>query len=211
MTLSIVEDDARLVVNLKALLSTEDDMEVLSTHHSAEEASAEAPWSRLDVLLVDLDLPEMSGVDLIRRIHPSYPNLSILVYTIHEDRASLLDAIRAGACGYLIKGSAPRDLIAALREIYAGGAPMSAKIARSVLSELRLEEPAAALPEEEQLTVREASILRMLEEGRSYKEIAADLSVSTHTVHTHIKNTYRKLQAHSRSDAIRIGRIRGVL
>jgi two-component system NarL family response regulator len=210
MTLCIVEDDRRLVENLRSLLAAELDVEVLSAHGTAEDAFDDAPWAGTDVLLVDLDLPAMSGIDLIRKIHPLYPNLSILVYTIHEDRASVMDAIRAGACGYLIKGSAPRELIIALREIYAGGAPMSPKIARAVLGELRMDD-VVPLPDDQRLTARETAILKMLEEGFSYKEIAVDQGVSVHTVHTHIKNAYRKLQAHSRSEAIRIGRVRGVL
>jgi DNA-binding NarL/FixJ family response regulator len=211
MNLCIVEDDTRLVANLQALLAGEADIDVISAHASAESACTADPWARTDVLLVDLDLPEMSGIDLIRAAHPANPNMSILVYTVHEDRASVLEAIRAGACGYLIKGSQQQDLLAALHEIYAGGAPMSPKIARSILSELRMEDSAAPLPDDQQLTQRESAILKMLEDGFSYKEIAVAQCISVHTVHTHIKNTYRKLQAHSRSDAIRKGRIRGVL
>ncbi len=211
MNLCIVEDNAPLLASLRMLLDGEADIDVTACHTSAEEALTRANWNQTDVLLADIDLPQMSGIELIRRVHPLNPDMSILVYTVHEDRASVLEAIRAGACGYLIKGSTPRELIAALREIHAGGAPMSPKIARSVLSELRQDEAAPAIPENQRLTQREITIMRLLEDGHPYKEIAAELGVSPHTVHTHIKNIYQKLQAHSRADAIRKGRVRGVL
>ena len=212
MKICIVEDNKHLLANLRNLLDSEADIDVIASHPTAEEALAKTDWLNAEILLVDLDLPNMSGTELIRSVHPQHPNISILVYTVHEDRSSLLDAIRAGACGYLIKGSAPRDLIDALHEIYAGGAPMSPKIARSVLAELRSDLAAAqVVPDDEQLTFREIAIMRLLETGNSYKEIAAELGVSPHTVHTHIKHIYQKLQAHGRADAIRKSRIRGVL
>ena len=211
MNICIVEDNAPLLANLQMLLDGEADIDVIACHTSAEEAFRNVDWKTIDVLLADIDLPHMSGIDLIRGVHPQNPHMSILVYTVHEDRSSVLEAIRAGACGYLIKGSTPHELIAALRQIHAGGAPMSPKIARSVLTELRKDEAEPDIPEDQQLTVREITIMRYLEEGHSYKEIATELGVSPHTVHTHIKNTYQKLQAHSRVEAIRKGRIRGVL
>lgn len=211
MNICIVEDNQLLLDSLIALLNGEGDIRVTASHASAEQALAQTDWAGTDILLADINLPEMSGIELIQRVHPLHPDLSILVYTVHEDRARVLDAIRAGACGYLIKGSSPQELIAALHEIYEGGAPMSPRIARAVLAELRLEEPPPEGQEDGRLTLRETDILKRLECGQSYKEISADLRVSTHTVHTHIKSIYRKLQAHSKAEAIRKGRIRGVL
>ncbi len=211
MNICIVEDNELLLANLIALLDGEGDIRVTASHASAEQALVQTDWAGTDILLADINLPLMSGIELIQKVHPLHPDLSILVYTVHEDRSRVLDAIRAGACGYLIKGSSPRELIDALHEIYEGGAPMSPRIARAVLAELRLEEQPAEGQDDNQLTVRETDILKRLEYGQSYKEISADLGVSTHTVHTHIKSIYRKLQAHSKAEAIRKGRIRGVL
>ena len=210
MNLCIVEDDAPLLNNLLLLLQDKPDVSVTAHHLSAEEASESVDWSRTDVLLIDLDLPQMSGIDLIRQVGPLNPDLSILVYTVHEDRASVLEAIKAGACGYLVKGQSSESLAEAIREIHAGGAPMSPKIARSLLLEMQTAEK-PAIPPEKALTQREISIMRLLESGHSYKTVAAELSVSVHTVNSHIKNIYQKLQAHGRIDAIRKSRIRGEL
>lgn len=211
MKIAIVEDNEPLLASLVALLDGEDDIRVTASHRTAEEAFEQTDWKDTDILLADINLPQMSGIELIQKVHPLYPGLCILVYTVHEDRTRVLEAIRAGACGYLIKGSSPQELIDALHEIYAGGAPMSPRIARAVLAELRMEDEPKDTPDDQVLTLRETDILRRLENGHSYKEISADLNVSTHTVHTHIKSIYRKLQAHSKAEAIRKGRIRGVL
>lgn len=211
MNICIVEDNTRLLASLHLLLDGEANIYVTAHHASAEEAVAAVSWRQIDVLLADLDLPQMSGIELIRQVRPLNPDMNILVYTVHEDRASVLEAIKAGACGYLIKGSTPRELIEALHEIHAGGAPMSPKIARSVLLEMQSNEPALEASREQTLTQREITIMHLLENGFPYKAIAVELGVSPHTVHTHIKHIYNKLQAHSRSDAIRKGRVRGVL
>ncbi len=209
LNLCIVEDNRLLLDLLRAFLSKETDILVTACHASAEEALAYDGWGTVDVLLADLGLPEMSGVSLISTLHSRHPSLSILVYTVHEDSASVIEAIRAGACGYLVKGSPPETLLASIREVFAGGSPMTPKIARYVLSQLQLAtEPP---PDSEALSLREIKILRLLESGASNKQVAADLGVSPHTIHTHIKNIYRKLQAHSRAEAVRKGLVRGLL
>jgi two-component system NarL family response regulator len=212
MNLCVVEDNTFLLENLRALLSGEPDIFLTACYTSAEEAlDGQQNWTDLDILLVDLDLPGLSGIDLIQRVRPLSLNLNILVYTVYEDRTNVIEAIRAGACGYLIKGSSSRDLVEALREIHAGGAPISPRIARYVLSHLQQSEPPDASQKAQELTQREVVILRLLENGHSYKELAVQLGVSSHTVHAHIKNIYQKLQASGRSEAIRIGRVRGLL
>ena len=212
MNICIVEDDLALLENLRLLLDGEHDMTINGVYKNAEEALKSAPWKKTDVLLVDLELPAMSGIDLIRRVHPAHPDIRIFVYTIHEDRPRVLDAIKAGACGYLVKGVRPSQLIEALHEIFEGGAPMSPSIARAVLAELQAQ---ASEPKEpnrgETLSMRERAILRHLERGLAYKEIADHLSIAPSTVHTHIKNIYAKLQARDKLDAIRKGRYRNFI
>ena len=209
MRICIIEDDEPLLDNLRLLLGGEPSMTVIGAFKSAEDALRGAVWKKIDVLLVDIELPEMSGIELIRRLSPFYPHMRIIVYTIHDDRPVVLDAIKAGACGYLLKGVRPSELIAAINEIYDGGAPMSPSIARAVLNELKTQTTVEEHPAP--LTERELTVLRHLQSGLMYKEIASRLSVSTTTVHTHIKHIYDKLHVKSRSDAIRKGKYQNLI
>ena len=213
MNIRIVEDDKTLLNNLTLLINGEPDMSVTGSYLNAELAMKKSNWAQTDILLVDLDLPQMSGIDLIGILHARYPDLRMIVYTIHEDRPVVLEAIKAGACGYLLKGTRPTQLIDALHEIFKGGAPMSPKIARSVLAELQgsATEETPARDEVNKLTHREREVLRLCEEGLLYKEIATSLKVSPHTVHSHIRHIYRKLRAKNQTDAIRKSRSRGLL
>ena len=207
MKLCIVEDNGLLLDNLSLLLRGEPGVDVVGSFRTAEDALAAAPWGSLDVLLADIDLPGMSGVDLIRTVKAAHSGVSCMAYTIYEDRSTVFAAIRAGACGYLLKGASPRELVESLRELYDGGAPMSPKIARKVILDIQsIERPERAV-----LSEREIHILREIEKGRSYKEIAAALHISPHTVHAHIKNIYEKVQAHGRAEAIRKARHMGVI
>lgn len=208
MKICIVEDNKPLLENLRILLEGEPGFSVTGAYSSAEEALKKAPWDMTDILLADIDLPGMSGVELVRRVRAEHPKLQILVYTISEDRDTVFAAIKAGAMGYLLKGCPPRDLIESLKGLYQGGAPMSPKIARRVLSELQA--PGATKPAD-LLSPREKHILSGIAAGHSYKEIGQMLSISPHTVHTHIKNIYEKLQAASRAEALRKARDMGVI
>lgn len=211
MRVCIVEDNGQLLDNLSMLLRGEPGIEVTGGFRSAEDALAQTNWANVDVLLADIDLPGISGVDLIRTVKDQHPSVNSMAYTIYEDRATVFSAIRAGACGYLLKGSSPRELIESLRELHEGGSPMSPSIARKVILTIHgtgLETPA---PDRAGLSEREVLILRQIEKGLSYKEIAQALHISPHTVHTHIKNIYEKVQAHDRADALRRARNLGVL
>jgi len=159
------------------------------------------------VLLTDLDLPAMHGTELIRRAKRSYPDLDILAFTISEDRDTVFAAIKAGASGYLLKGSSPRELIEAIDTLRKGGAPMTPKIARKLIREFQ----DASATEDQLLSRREREIVKAIEQGLSYKEIADLCCISPHTVHTHIKNIYDKLQACDRQTAIIKARKRGLI
>jgi two-component system NarL family response regulator len=208
MKICIVEDNKPLLENLRILLEGEPGFSVTGVYSSAEEALKKAQWDDADILLADIDLPGISGVDMIRRIRSEHEKLQILVYTISEDRNTVFSAIKAGAMGYLLKGCPPRDLVESLRCLYQGGAPMSPKIARKVIGEMQ---SPGSKPEGELLSQREKNILSGIAVGRSYKEIGQTLSISPHTVHTHIKNIYEKLQAASRSEALKKARDLGVI
>ena len=208
MRLCIIEDNVDLLANLRLLLGGEQGITVVGAYGSAEEAMIEAPWDKCDTLLVDIDLPGLSGVDLIREIHPAYPMLQIMVHTISDGRETVFAAIKAGAMGYLLKGCSPRDLIDSLRNLEQGGAPMSPKIARRVILEMQNHKD---LPDQAGLTPREVDVLQGVSQGRTYKEIAMGMGLSAHTVHSYIKQIYEKLQAANRAEAIHKARTLGVI
>jgi DNA-binding NarL/FixJ family response regulator len=149
----------------------------------------------------------MSGVELIRRVKRAYPDMDIMAFTIFEDRDTVFAAIKAGASGYILKGSSPRELLEALTSLSQGGAPMSPKIARKVIREFQPAGDEQVSP----LSHRELEILKSIEQGLSYKEIADRRCISPHTVHTHIKNIYEKLQVKDRPNAILKARKKGII
>ncbi|MEN7972670.1 MAG: response regulator transcription factor [Verrucomicrobiota bacterium] len=205
MKIIIVEDNTMTKNNLKILLQGESDIEWVETFGSAEQAQKRASWEKADILLSDIDLPGISGVDLIGWTRLNHQDVSCMAYTIHENRDTVFSAIKAGACGYLLKSSSPRELIESLHELYNGGAPMTSKIARKVILDLQQRDTDES-ETENLLTKREQEILRLIEKGFSYKEVAADLYISPHTVHTHIKKIYEKVQAGNRDQVVRKAR-----
>lgn len=207
MRIVIVEDNLILLENLKLLLGGERGMTVAGAFDCTEEALPAIGECAPDVLLTDLGLPGQSGVELIRAVRSRFPDMDIMAHTVFEDRDTILNAIKAGANGYILKGSTPRELIEALHNLHEGGAPMSPKIARAVLREFRVEDQ----EEEFVLSAREKDILTGLENGLSYKEFAERYHISPHTVHTHVKKIYRKLQAKDRAEAILKARKKGIL
>jgi DNA-binding NarL/FixJ family response regulator len=151
-----------------------------------------------DVILMDIGLPGMSGIEGVKAIKPLFPEIEILMLTIYEDDDKVFQSLYAGASGYLLKKTPPAKILEAIEEIHAGGAPMSARIARRVLDVFHKKTPA---DEADQLSPREKDILKLLVEGLSHKAIAERLFISPHTVRTHLKNIYEKLHVHSKSEA----------
>jgi DNA-binding NarL/FixJ family response regulator len=207
MRLALVEDNSITRETLKMLLGGEKSVTSVETFENAERALESFASQAPEVLLVDLDLPGMHGTELIRQVKAAYPHVEIMVYTIFEDRDTVFAAIKAGASGYLLKGSSPRELLESLQNLHQGGAPMSPRIARKIIQEFQ--SPQAE--EENPLTAKEANIVRHVEQGLTYKEIGERLSISPHTVHTHIKNIYEKLQAKGRRDALKRARQIGII
>jgi two-component system NarL family response regulator len=211
MRICVVEDNQLLLANLSLLLQGERGVEQVVAYGSAEDALEAVDWTRVDVLLADIDLPGMSGVELVRSVRASHATVNCMAYTISEDRATVFAAIKAGACGYLVKGCSPREIIEAIHELHEGGAPMSPRIARKVILEIQSAQRAEGDPAGGLLSQREAEILKQIERGLSYKEIAALLKISAHTVHTHIKHIYEKVHARTRDEALRKARNLGAL
>jgi two-component system NarL family response regulator len=207
MRVSIVEDDALLKENLKLLLSGEPGISVVGAYGTAEEALPGVRKTPPDILLSDIGLPGMSGIELIREIKGEIPDLEIMAHTVFDDRETVFSALKAGASGYILKGSTPRELIDALHILLKGGAPMSPKIARKVIREFQEE----GADEQYVLTHREREIVREIESGMTYKDIANKFNISPHTVHTHIKHIYEKLHARDRQEALTAARKKGII
>ena len=207
MKVAIVEDDMVLRENLKLLLSGEQGISVVGAYGTAEDALSGLRKAKPEILLTDIGLPGMSGIDLIRSIKGQMEDLEIMAHTVFDDRETVFSAIKAGASGYILKGSTPRDLIDALNTLAKGGAPMSPKIARKVIREFQDE----GLDEQYLLSPRERDIVKEIENGLTYKDIAVKFSISPHTVHTHIKKIYEKLQAKDRQQALVVARKKGII
>lgn len=207
MKVAIVEDDRLLRENLKLLLSGETGISVVATYATAEEALAGLKRARPEILLADIGLPGMSGIELIKEIKEQLLDIEIMAHTVFDDRETVFSAIKAGASAYILKGSTPRELIDALHTLARGGSPMSPKIARKVIREFQDE----GVDEQYVLSHREREIVKEIENGLTYKDIAAKFSISPHTVHTHIKNIYEKLHAKDRQGALVAARKKGII
>jgi len=207
MRLVIVEDDPLFIANLHSLFEGRPEITVAGAFMNAEDALASIAACSPDVLLVDLGLPGMSGIDLIGKVREILPEVEMMVLTVFEDRDRILSAIRAGASGYLLKSSMPRELVAALFELHQGGAPMTPRIARKIIREFQHD----GIRDRYLLSHREKEVLREIEAGLSYKEIAGKFSISTHTVHAHIRNIYKKLHAADKTAALIKARQKGLL
>jgi two-component system NarL family response regulator len=205
--LMIVEDNTLLRDNLRVLLDGEPRFTVVGAFGTAEEGLAAIKREPPDMLLSDLGLPGMSGVDLIREVKAQFPDVDIMAHTISEDRDTVFAALKAGASGYIIKGATPRELVEALCTLRDGGAPMSPRIARAVIREFQ--ETSAS--NDSLLSRKERDVLGAVRDGLSYKEIATKLNISPHTVHSHIKNIYDKLQVKDKREALEKARRKGLI
>jgi two-component system NarL family response regulator len=208
ITVAILEGNAQTLSYLEAILTGSGIITVLGTYKSGAEALSRLPGSVPEVFLSDLNLPDMQGIEVIRKISERFDGVDILVLTVHEEKDYILPALKAGASGYLLKGTSPRQLIESVVEIRNGGSPMSPRIARVVLNEFR---PKGARPAPDLLSGRECDILDGIAKGMTEKKLAETLDLSPHTVHHHIKNIYKKLHVQSRLDAVLRAREKGLL
>ena len=200
-TVSLVEDDTSFSLLLTRALSRCKSIEILSVHSNAEEALREIPRRKPDVILMNIKLPAMSGIDCLRRLKRIKPPLlcHVLMLTEHEDSDLVFEALQAGASGYLSKDRiSPRELVIAIRDVMRGGAVMTPNIARTVMR--YFEKPTAPVSS---LSSRERVVLSWLSQGLMYKAIGAKLAISLDTVRKHLGSIYRKLHVHSRTDAVR--------
>lgn len=195
ITVSIVEDDDEIRESLALLISGTSGFECLTTYGDCESSIDGIVEERPDVVLMDIGLPGMSGIEGIKLLKQQIPDLDILVISIRENDKTVFDALCNGASGYLIKETPPARILEAIREVKNGGAPMSTQIARMVVSSFKI-------TPSDSLTQRETEVLSQLCKGMSYKMIADSLFISEETVRRHIKSIYRKLEVHSKSEAV---------
>lgn len=197
---AIIEDQLRTREGLRALIESSDGFECLGAWGSMEDALNAAWKVPPNVVLVDLGLPGMSGIEGIVLLRRRFPKAALVVLTVYEDNDRVFRALCAGATGYLLKNTVPAKLVEGLREANRGGAPMSPEIARLVVELFRKVHP----PEKAQynLTPQEMRLLKLLVEGHSYKTAAGEMDISVNTVAFHIQNIYAKLQVHSKSEAV---------
>lgn len=197
---AIVEDDEGIRSSLTTMLERSPDCRPVASFPDAESAMAELPRHRPDVVLVDINLPGLDGIECVRRLKRQLPDTQFLMLTVYGDSDRLFRSLMAGATGYLLKRTPSAGVLAAIREARAGGSPMTPQIARQVVQYFRdLAEPAADV---EKLSPRETEILTQLSQGFLYKEIADHLGISMDTVRTHIRKIYQKLHVHSRAAAM---------
>lgn len=200
VTIALVEDDDEARKRLVASICSDPSLRLVGEYRTGGQALAGLERGTPDVFLVDLGLPDMPGLEVVRRISTLHPACDILVVTIFGDEESVIGALEAGARGYLLKGALEHDIAEDIRHLRSGGSPLSPVIARQVLKRLVPEKP--ALPAEAQLTRREAEILNAIARGFTYAETANLLHLSVQTVHTHLKNIYKKLAVHSKTEAV---------
>jgi DNA-binding NarL/FixJ family response regulator len=197
---SIVEDDAGTRDNLLKVLQSAPPLACLDAYPTGEAALRGIPGGVPDVVLMDIRLPGMSGIECVAKLKESFPKLNILMLTTYEESDLIFESLRAGATGYLLKNMPPAELINAVVQAHTGGSPLSMRIARKIVG--HFQQLKKAQPETEALTKREQEILSLLAKGLLYKEISDHLQISLNTVRVHIQNVYEKLHVHSRSQAI---------
>lgn len=200
ISIVLVEDDRRIREGLRVLLEGTSGFCCLNAWRSMEEALAHH-WNPIPaVALIDIGLPGISGIEGIRLFRERYPSVALVMLTVFDDDERIFNALCAGASGYLLKGTSPTRLLESIREVVAGGAPMSPEIARRVVNLFRTVRPSDQ--SDYSLTPHELRILKLLVDGHSYKSAAAETGTAFHTIAFHVQNIYQKLHVHSKSEAV---------
>ena len=197
ISISIVEDQPEIRSSLERLLNQQNDILLLSIYTNAEDAAIGIIEHQPDIVLMDINLPRMSGIECIQKIKERCPDTQFMIFTIYENDDKIFEALAAGATGYLLKKTPTEKIIESIKELHHGGSPMSSQIARKVLSYFN-KKPTKLT----QLTNKENEILDLLSKGFLYKEIASKLSIATGTVTQHVHHIYEKLQVSNKTEAI---------
>lgn len=201
LRVAIVEDDARWRSNLEVLLRETPGLEFIGGFPSGEAALQQLPGLRPQVVLMDINLPGMSGVECTRQLRALLPDLQIVMLTVYDDNERIFQALQMGATGYLLKRASADEIVQAIEQVQRGGAPMSAYIARKVVQSFQ--QPGPSLRPDQGLSKRESEVLSYVSRGYSDKEVAEALGLTSATVRSYLKSIYSKLHVHSRTQAIR--------
>jgi DNA-binding NarL/FixJ family response regulator len=204
ITVSIVDDEAKLRESIATFVNGSPGFKCASGYGSAEAALKHLPADKPDVVLMDINLGEISGIECAGQLRRQFPEMQILMLTVYEDTEKIFQALAAGANGYLLKRSSPTKLLAAIREVHGGGSPMTSSIARKVVASFQKQNPAADAASEAkgQLSPREQAVLDGLAKGWTYKQLASELDISIDTIRTYIRRIYEKLHVQSRTEAV---------
>jgi DNA-binding NarL/FixJ family response regulator len=197
---SIVEDNVKLRGNLSILIDGAEQFELVSVYDNAEDALVGIPDKSPDVILMDINLPGMSGIECTQRLKTKHPELQIIMNTVYMDTTKIFESLEVGATGYMLKRTPPDQLLKSIEEVYAGGSPMSSQIARKVVQYFQSIQKVAK--PDYHLSSRETQILDLLSTGKRDKAIAEELHISVDTVHSHLRRIYEKMQVHSRTEAV---------
>jgi len=200
ITVSIVEDNDQLRGTLARVINRAEGFRCLSQYPDAEAAVEALPRDRPDVVLMDINLPGMNGVECVRRLKELAPDSLVIMLTVYEDTENIFNALAAGASGYLLKRTPRAEVLDAIREVHRGGSPMTTHIARKVVQSFQ--QTGVSTQQTESLSPREQEVLDCLSKGFLYKEIADKLSIGYETVHTYIRRIYEKLQVRTRTEAV---------
>jgi DNA-binding NarL/FixJ family response regulator len=196
---ALVEDREDLRAQLAHTIGRDPSLRLMRAYPNAESALADLPARRPDVVLMDINLPGLDGVECVRQLKVKMPEVQFVMLTIYEDGSRLFQSLMAGASGYLLKRISPEKLLEAIHEVHGGGVPMTAEMARRVIQHFQGPQPAQQLPG---LTPREREVLQQLAKGFRYKEIEDNLQMSTGTLRTYVASIYKKLHVHSRTEAV---------
>ena len=197
---SIVDDDEGIRASLASLIRRAPALKFVGDYANAEIAIREIPQNPPDVVLMDINLPGMNGVECVRQLRAKLPRAQFLMLTVYEDSDSLFNSLKAGASGYLLKRTASKNLLDAIRDVHAGGSPMSPQLARRVV--MFFNEPPETESNLARLTAGEREFLEQLAKGYAYKEIADRMNISIDTVRSYVRTVYEKLHVHSRTEAV---------
>jgi len=196
---SIVEDLTEVREGLAELVSSDKELSMIGSFEDAESAIDKLPNLQADIVIMDINLPGMSGIDCIRSVKEKCPDTQFMMFTVYENDEKVLQALQAGATGYLLKRTEPQRILESIKELNQGGSPMSSNIARKVLNIFLHEKK---ITKKEILSDRENQVLELLADGLLYKEIAERLFISHGTVRQHIHNIYEKLHVNNRTEAV---------
>lgn len=203
-TVAIVDDETELRESIIRYLNLSGEFHCVSEYARAEEALTGLPGDAPDVVLMDIKMAGMNGIECVRRLKEKMPSVQVIMLTVFEDSDLIFDALRAGATGYLLKSQPPEKLLEAIRDVVAGGSPMSASIARKVVQLVQASNRSETTGAGDSIVLseRQRQVLELLAAGQPYKLIADNMGVSIHTVRSYLRRTYEKLQVHSRTEAV---------